>query len=299
MKKINKQKLARIIKEQVLKSKRKQILRESVSRAVRKVLLNEKKVDPEEFPLKLSDVAADASDAKQNVTKGRQDGSETDDVIDVKPNATFPVSQLKPSQSSMNIGKAMGMAISMIAGKMPTGGNLGAFISSDNHIMDGHHRWVATSMVDPSKEVGGYAVDFPGTDLIRLLNSITVGKLGIMQGKEGTGGFDQFKEAPIRQELTKLASEGNEFMKPADVMAALKKFTGEDGDAAVDAAVKKFVDNLGQVSFELPAGAPDRVDMPVIDPKRVPNADKIAAKALAQGEIDWNEPKAPFALEEK
>ena len=88
MKKINKQKLARIIKEQVLKSKRKQILRESVSRAVRKVLLNEKKVDPEEFPLKLSDVAADASDAKQNVTKGRQDGNETDDVIDVKPNAT-------------------------------------------------------------------------------------------------------------------------------------------------------------------------------------------------------------------
>ena len=28
-------------------------------------------MDPEEFPLKLSDVAADASDAKQNVTKGR------------------------------------------------------------------------------------------------------------------------------------------------------------------------------------------------------------------------------------
>ena len=298
MKKINKQKLARIIKEQVLKSKRKQKLRESVTRAVKKVLLNEK-VDPEEFPLKLSDVAADASDAKQNVTKGRQDGDPKDDVIDVTPNATFPVSQLKPSQSSMNIGKAMGMAISMLAGKMETGGNLGAFISNDNHIMDGHHRWVATSMVDPSKEVGGYLVDFPGTDLIRLLNAITVGKLGIMQGKEGTGGFDQFKEGPIRAELSKLAREGNKFLKAVDVMQALEKFTGQKGDAAVDAAIKKMVDNLGQISFKLPAGAPDRVDMPVIDPDRVKGADKIAAKALAQGEIDWNEPKAPFALEEK
>ena len=132
MKKINKQRLAKIIAEQVLISKRKQNLRESVTRAVRKVLLNEKTVVPEEFRLKLSEVAADARDAKQNVTKGRQDGSETDDVIDVTPNATFPVSQLKPSQSSMNIGKAMGMAISMIAGKMQTGGNLGAFISSEH-----------------------------------------------------------------------------------------------------------------------------------------------------------------------
>ena len=290
-KKISKSKLNEVIRREIQKATKKQKLTEAVRKAVRAALLNEK-VDPNEFPLKLSDVAADPENAKADVTKGKNDGDEKDDVVSVTPNATFPVSQLKPSQSSMNIGKAMGMAIPMIAGKMPTGGNLGAFISNDNHIMDGHHRWVATSMVDPSKEVGGYLVDFPGTDLIRLLNAITVGKLGIMKGKEGTGGFDQFKEAPIRQELTKLATEGNKFMKPADVMAALKKFTGQDGDAAVDAAVKKFVENLGQISFELPAGAPDRIDMPVIDPDRVKGADQIAAKALAQGEIDWNEPKA-------
>ena len=159
-------------------------------------------------------------------------------------------------------------------------------------IMDGHHRWVATAMVDPSKEVGGYLVDFPGADLIRLLNAITVGKLGIMQGKEGSGSFDQFKEGPVRQELTRLAKEGSEFLKPEEVMQALEKFTKQKGESAIEAAVKKFSDNLSQLTFETPAGAPDRVDMPVIDPSKVKDADKIAMKALQGGEIDWNEPKA-------
>ena len=60
----------------------------------------------------------------------------------------------------MNIEKALSMALGMIRDDQ-AGGDLGAFISSDNHIMDGHHRWVATAMVDPSAQIGGYGVDFP------------------------------------------------------------------------------------------------------------------------------------------
>ena len=61
--------------------------------------------------------------------------------------------------------------------------------------------------------------------------------VGITKGKEGTGGFDQFKEGPIRQELTNLAQKGNKFFKPEEVIEALKKFTGEEGNAAIEAAV--------------------------------------------------------------
>ena len=293
-KKITKSQIKEAVLKELKSAARKKRLTESIRKAVKRALLGEK-LDPNEFPLKLSDVAADPEQAKQNVTKGTEDGDATDDVIDVKPNATFPTSKLKPSQTSMKISNAMGMALSMILGKMPTGGNLGGFISSDNHIMDGHHRWVATAMVDPSKEVGGYLVDFPGADLIRLLNAITVGKLGIMQGKDASGSFDQFQEEPVRQELTRLAKEGSEFLKPADVMKALKEFTGQDGEGALEAAVQKFVANLSTLTFETPQGAPDRIDMPVIDPGKVKDADKIASKALSQGEIDWNEPKAPKA----
>ena len=274
------------------------IRKSTLTEAVKKVI-KEAAIDPKQFPLKLSQVAQNPEDAKQDVTKGQQDGDPRDDVIKVKPNAMYKVSDLKPSQSSMNIGKAMGMALSMILGKMNTGGDLGAFISNDRHIMDGHHRWVATTMVNPNAKVGGYAVDFPGTDLIRILNAITVGKLGINQGKEGTGGFDQFREGPIRQELTNLAQKGNKFFKPEQVMEALKKFTGQEGNAAIEAAVQKFVKHLGAIKFAVPQGAPDRIDMPVIDPKKVPNADKITAKALAKGDVDWNKPQAPFSKDNK
>ena len=274
-----------------LKVEKKTILIEAVKKVIK-----EQDIDPKQFPLKLSQVAQNPDDAKQDVTKGLSDEDELDDVIKVKPNSMYKVSDLKPSQKSMNIGKAMGMALSMILGKMKTGGDLGAFISNDRHIMDGHHRWVATTMVNPSAKVGGYAVDFPGTDLIRILNAITVGKLGITKGKEGTGGFDQFKEGPIRQELTNLAQKGNKFFKPEEVIEALKKFTGEEGNAAIEAAVKKFTKHLGAVKFVVPQGAPDRVDMPVIDPDKVPGADKMTAKALSRGEVDWNKPQAPFAI---
>ena len=78
-------------------------------------LLNEDaeadKLDPARFPKKLSQV--DPKLAKQLSGGGTADGEVPDDQIKVKP-ITVPASKLKPSQSSMNIQKAMGMAIGMI-----------------------------------------------------------------------------------------------------------------------------------------------------------------------------------------
>ena len=44
------------------------------------------------------------------------------------------------------------------------------FYSKDGFIMDGHHRWVATAMVNPAAQVGGYLVAYPGAQLIAILN---------------------------------------------------------------------------------------------------------------------------------
>ena len=175
------------------------ITKRMIAEAVRRILL-EKPLD--DMPLPLSQVAKNPKAAKARVTMGLKDGDPADDKIQVKPGATFPVNKLKPSQTSMNIGKALAQALAMISGDMDTGGDLGAFISSDNHIMDGHHRWVATAMVDPSKEVGGFQVAMPGIPLIKILNAITVGALGQQEGKKGTGGFEQFQEGPIQASLS-------------------------------------------------------------------------------------------------
>lgn len=238
------------------------------------------KVDSERFPMKLS--AVDKETAAKVTASGDKDGEETDDTIQVSEK-TYPVEKLKPSQSSMNIDKAMGMALSMILGEMQTGGDLGAFISNDMHIMDGHHRWVATAMVDPSKEVGGYQVNFPGKELIAVLNALTKGQYGVDKGKPATGGFDQFKEAPIRKTLENYMKSGSKFLKPEDVEKAVTKFGGD-----VDGAVAKFVEHIGKLSFKLPEGAPSREDMPVIDEPDVPKT----VAALKGGYVDVNPPYA-------
>ena len=262
-----------------------------------KILLTEEAdpaaLDDERFPLKLSQVNTKL--ARKYTRSGGQDGDLSDDVVQVV-SKSFPVTKLKPSQSSMNIGKAMAQAMAMIQGDMDIGGNLEAFISNDGHIMDGHHRWVATSMVDPTKEVGGYLVDFPGAELIAVLNAITKGRLGIQKGKAGKGSFAEFEPGPIKKALVGFLQNGiqGKFPKtPEYVQQALEKFTGVEGGAALDAAVKKFVGNLAKVKpFVVPPGAPPRPEMPVIDPDMVAGATGTAIKALRKGEIDLNPPYA-------
>jgi len=245
-------------------------------------------LDPTRFPTKLSQV--DPSKAKDYVAVGPEDGEPIEDDRIKVVTKSFSVQELKPSQSSMNINKALAQVVAMLLGKMPMGGNLGAFISIDNHIMDGHHRWVATGMIDPNAKVGGYQVNFPGDKLIPVLNALTAGKFGKTQGKAATGGFDQFKEAPIRATLEKYSREGipnqknPEYSKtPEDVAEAINIFTN---GGTMDDAVAKFVTNVSKLNFELPTGAPSREDMPVIDGPDV----TTAVNALTKGEIDVNPP---------
>lgn len=257
---------------------------------------NPKLVDPEVFPQKLSQVHP--KQAKSVSHSGQADGVSPEDVVPVqhKPQGVAPVQQLKPSQSSMNIPKAMGMVLGMLNpnNKFSPGGDLGAFISSDGYIMDGHHRWVATAMIDPSLSMGGYKVEFPGEQLVAILNTMTKGKFGKMEGKKGTGGFEQFTPEKMKEQLMIYAQKGvsakepEDAMKPEEVMSVLKTFTGGlEGEAAVDAAVNKMSKNIGTLTFTTPSWASDRTDMPVIDGEKNVAA---AAKALAGGEVNVNPP---------
>tara|TARA_R110000765_G_scaffold319980_1_gene412000 strand:+ start:542 stop:1378 length:837 start_codon:yes stop_codon:yes gene_type:complete len=254
------------------------------------------KVNPEVFPQKLSQVHP--NQAKSVSDSGQADGVSPEDVVPVahKPEGIAPVQKLKPSQSSMNIPKAMGMVLGMLNPNNPfsPGGDLGAFISNDSYIMDGHHRWVATAMIDPSLSVGGYLVDFPGEQLVAILNTMTKGKFGVMKGKEGTGGFDQFTPDNMKKQLMIYAQKGvtakkpKDAMNPEEVMSVLKTFTGGlEGEAAVDAAVNKMSENIGTLTFATPSWASDRTDMPVVDGDANVAA---AAKALAGGEVNVNPP---------
>ena len=113
------------------------------------------KVDRKMFPTKLSSVDSDLAKIYTKTGVDAIDRGNDDDEIGVseKPKGVAKVADLSPSQSSMNIDKALAMVITMLNPErddLQAGGDLGAFISEDGFIMDGHHRWIATAMIDPS-----------------------------------------------------------------------------------------------------------------------------------------------------
>ena len=107
-----------------------------------------KVVDASQFPNPVT-----AALAKVFLTKGQKDGNSKDDVVKTTA-ASIAASQLMPTQSEIFMGKAVGMAIGGVAG-----GDLKAVISKDNYILDGHHRWAATMLANPTAKVGGLKAD--------------------------------------------------------------------------------------------------------------------------------------------
>ena len=258
------------------------------------------KVDSKRFPLELSKAAtAGPEKAELLSTGGNDDGNPDDDIVNAAA-ASKAVKMLKPSQSSMNIHKALCFAIAAVM-KMPPfangpGGDLGAIITSDNHIMDGHHRWIASGMVDPNAEVGGFVVEFPAKQMIAALNMVTVHLTGRQTGKAGSGGFDQFNEAGILAVLTDFAENGASIPGKgawkglgADVVKqACETFSGTTGDGSVEAAAKKFAENAAELTLSVPDGFPARPDMPVISKGEGHLAQAI--ELLQSGQVDLNPP---------
>ena len=107
-----------------------------------------------------------------------------------------------------------------------------------------------------------------------------------MKGKPASGGFEQFQEAPIRQKLEEFLKEGKWGNSPETVQAIIEKWTGQQGPAAVDAAVQKLVKNLSGLNLTTPSWAPERPDMPIIDKPNIPDA----VTSLKTGIVDVNPP---------
>jgi hypothetical protein len=217
------------------------------------------------------------------VRSGLADGNRSDDVVSVT-RGSWPASSLKPSQTSMVLEKALGMALLMLkTGKV--GGDLGALVSKDKHILDGHHRWAATILASGSKgKVGGYGANLNGADLLKVLNVISKGMFAVRGGKAGKGSLADFTPDKVRALLEDFVQNGigGPFpWSPESVQNTLEQAFG-----SVEAGVDQISKNASLVSKSVPSWAPDRKQMPVIEPEQVP----AAANALNQGEVDWNNP---------
>ena len=250
--------------------------RRSILRVAREMEVTEKDIEKAKT---LSGV--DPALAKFIVETGLKDGDTSDDKIQMSK-ATEKAGKLNPSQTTMQLSKTLGMAISMLLGKMPLGGDLGAIISADNHILDGHHRWsAAIAAGGPGITVGGYKAKLKGDDLLKVLNIITKGMFGRNKGNKGSGNIKAYTPANAEKMLREMSEKGTKFLSAEQVQEGLTRLGG-----SVDEGISKMSENIGKVSKKVPSWAPARSDMPVINEKDLP----ATSQALNTGIVNWNNP---------
>ena len=125
----------------------------------------EKHTDPnEKFPKTLN-----AKTGKMWLTAGEKDGNKSDDNIPVK-NKKVKVSELRPIQQQIYFDKSLD-SIADNGGAADSKGFIGSkkttfIVSSDNYIIDGHHRYLAGILIDPNIKVNCMVIDMPINDLL-------------------------------------------------------------------------------------------------------------------------------------
>lgn len=224
--------------------------------------------------------------ARKAVQQGLKDGEISDDQVTYKK-VSIPVSKLKAAQTEIIPEKAIGMAIGlMLSPKGKIGGDLGSIMSRDNHIMDGHHRWAATYLCDPKARVGGTQINLDGKLLVTALNVITKGKF-MRNGNQGSGNIKNFTSRVIGSLLDDYIENGIPGQYPISseaVKSALGRVPGAKGDYIKGKEI--MMKNADALPKQIMKGAPNRIDMPVIQPEEVQDV----AKDLSKGVIDITEP---------
>ena len=252
-----------------------------------KELSEDDKVHGSTKPQGLSTIDPETADAAMG--GGVEDKNSKDDVV-TGGKVSIAVGDLKPAQTEIIQAKAFGMAIGQLLQNNYENADLGNIVSKDNYIMDGHHRWAAISLIDPSAQVQVTQLDLPGGPLVTPLNLYTKGKLGIDNGNKGKGNVADFTGANLKDKIDDALANGigGKFpKKPEEVKKALGLVPGADGDAQKGKQI--MMQNADKLPKEKLPGAPARVEMPVISKGDIPG---LKAR-LAKGAIDIKAPYSP------
>jgi len=253
---------------------------------VKSILKEDDAVLGTEVPLPLKQIASKKAGADAAVGGGVEDGDKQDDIVAGKE-TSVPVGKLKPAQTEIIVDKAVAFALGFLNTNQPDLDDMEAIVSKDNYIMDGHHRWAARYLIDPTAQVKVTRIDLPGGPLVTVLNVITVGKLGITTGNKGKGNVADFTGDEIGQSLDNaLATGTNQWPKqtPDQVKEALSKIPGANGDYITGKEL--MMKNADALPKQIMPGAPPRIQMPVIDGKKV----ALVQKMLEKGLIDIKPP---------
>lgn len=218
---------------------------------------------------------------------GLLDGNPGDDKVKTS-RKVLPAASLKPSQSTVVLSDTVGIALEMLHQGGGQGEDLGALVSSDGYIMDGHHRWAGAILArGRSATVKVWLADLPAVQLVRVLNLISKGTFGVTHGNSGKGSIRDLNPQKVRAQLQFFVEHGRQhkhFSPSAeDVQAILVRNFG-----SVEVGVETLSKRASLIPKDIPSWAPPREQMPVIRTVLAPEA----AKVLNQGIVDWSAPYA-------
>ena len=264
---------------------------------VRRVI-KEEEFDASKFPFPKPDEEGDYAKHVAQAGKPEKDGGDpNDDKVGSKRKADLTASKLSPSQQEIKLGQALGMAVSM-AGKLPgpfkdgPGGDLGAVISKDGYIMDGHHRWAASIFAaGPDVELGGFVIDMPGKDLVQVL--ALMGDAFHPGERKDPSPHNIMTATPddVNNFVNKFVTDGiGEFVDAETAKKVLEEKYG-----SVEKAKTHFISQLKHIQKAPPEWAESRDKMPVLEPK-ADEPEKVAA-AMAAGDVDVYAPYADAPAE--
>jgi len=231
--------------------------------------------------------------AQVAVASGKKDNNEKDDKAQgAKKDEEVAVGALLPMQKEVIPMKALGMALQYLLGRFDKLTNMEAIVSSDNYIMDGHHRWAAATLINPNTMVKVTRIGIPAAQLITALNIWT--KAEGKSGKPGKGDISQFATA-IPSLIDEVMNKGIPDQTDKNTGGVVKGLTTDEikqafaklgnGDANVGANLMK--ENAAKLPTQKHPNTPERVDMPVVEGQK--EIDDVVNRLL-RGDIDWNFP---------
>lgn len=259
-----------------------------------KKILNEETLGMQD-PVPLSQFAAKPELSAAAAKGGQLDQNPKDDVVAATLSGSGPVSSLLPTQSTLVSDKVLNFILAYLSGQSWMNlQDMGAIVSGDNAIMDGHHRWAAAYAVDPSMTVNFVRIPLPLAKLISILNLYTVGTLGRMKGNPSDGESIAQAFANLIKKLQNAFTNGFSYTddngtseySPEQVQQALAKAKGANNNPEL--GLKQIIANVQSIPADKQKSATNLVrdEMPVINKKEL--ADLV--KNLNAGNVDHMQP---------
>lgn len=208
------------------------------------------------------------------------DGDPSKDKISISQ-TMGDVTQLKPSQTTMDLEKAVFFSFLVLNGSFTT--DMGAIVSPEGNILDGHHRWAAWTIAKGHQKpkVEYWLARLPGPQLIRVLNVVTKGYLNNLKGNKGTGNIKDFTPKKVQAQLEVAVKSGIRSFNAQQCVALLEKNFG-----SIEAGIEQMAKNTGLMELRTPNWAPARIDMPKIDEEDISDV----ADLLGKGKVEWKPP---------